>query len=501
MNSVFNPESRASHHRSEQSGKISLRVLFGVFLIACLIPLALVGWTELYRSFLEREAPRITLLDTPRGIGLAPVSLRIRFSDDLSGLDEIVVRAKQRGRSTEILRRKLGGAAKEEVTLEFNSRESGFEEGSVELEIRAFDRSIWSNAAEKSVVLPVDFRRPRLEVISTQHNARRGGSQLIVYEASDENLGLSGVKVGQHTFLGFQARLMDPAFAQFPNLHVALYAIPLEEEGTPRIRLFAEDRVGNASSATFHNRILARRIPRNRVNISEQYLRGRIADLVSANTNYIQRHKQRLGSSFEFQTPSGSRERLVENFQVANTLLRRLTENRVQGYLSVSRHDFYWIRALNPQAGVVRRGYGEELGFFWEDELLGQDLHAGYIYGPRSTGDKVLAAGSGVVMFSEDLGALGSAVGIDHGLGLVSIYAWLGARDVQQGTRIEAGESIASYGESGFATRREMYFQTRVHGIPVDPTEWLSRSWYQSHISAKIDEAKRSLGIPVRPPL
>jgi len=110
----------------------------------------------------------------------------------------------------------------------------------------------------------------------------------------------------------------------------------------------------------------------------------------------------------------------------------------------------------------------------------------------------VIASGSGVVMFSEELGLLGSTIGIDHGLGLASIYSWMGLREVQKGTRIQIGENLGQYGESGFAAGRQLLFQTRVHGIPVDPTEWLSRSWYQSHVSSKIDEAKRSLGIPVR---
>ena len=41
---------------------------------------------ELYRTFLEHDSPVITLLEVPRGVGLTPVSIKLKVQDDGAGL-------------------------------------------------------------------------------------------------------------------------------------------------------------------------------------------------------------------------------------------------------------------------------------------------------------------------------------------------------------------------------------------------------------------------------
>src|SRR5690606_18913393 len=106
-----------------------------------------------------------------------------------------------------------------EITIDFPGAQTEVEEGEAVVEIRAFDRAFFNNASEKLLRLKVDFRRPYVELLSTQHNVRRGGSQVAFYRVVDEDVAISGVKVGNDTFLGFPARGIDEEF-QDKTLHV-----------------------------------------------------------------------------------------------------------------------------------------------------------------------------------------------------------------------------------------------------------------------------------------
>ena len=62
---------------------------------------------------------------------------------------------------------------------------------------------------------------------------------------------------------------------------------------------------------------------------------------------------------------------------------------------------------------------------------------------------------------------------------------------------IKYGQIIGFAGDTGFAREVGVYFELRVHGMPVDAREWWDKQWYFSHISGKIKSVKKELGIAV----
>ncbi|NLF24978.1 MAG: hypothetical protein GX589_04885, partial [Deltaproteobacteria bacterium] len=207
-----------------------LKIFVFVVILSALIPVAYVGWSDLYSRFLEKSSPIILQDETfPRGVGLAPVWYRFDIRDSEAGLDEVVVRIRQKGRSYELLRRDFSGETQAKVEVQLPDQKVALEEGLATLEVKAFDRSFWSNAAEQRYEIAIDFRKPNLEVLTSQHNSVAGGSQLIIYKAFDENLAISGVKVGSRTFEGFPARGLDAGFADYPSVYAAIYAIPPDQ--------------------------------------------------------------------------------------------------------------------------------------------------------------------------------------------------------------------------------------------------------------------------------
>lgn len=479
-------------------GGVRPGLLVMVILAAALIPIAWVGWKEMISSFLEVSPPVITVTESPRGIGLTPVSLGLVIEDKDTGLDEIVVRSVQGNSRKELRREKLGGAKRTEITIEFPGKDTDLNEGVAYIEVRAFDRSLWSNRGEKNLRIPVDFRRPEVEVLSTQHNARQGGSQLLFLRAIDEDLTLTGVKVGKRTFLAFPARLLDQDISD-PNVFVAIYAIPMGESGDiapDEVRAFAEDRVGNTKSLSFYNKIASRRLKQSKKSIPESFLRTKVASMAEGILPELRVAAAEIGQTVEYSSPSGSPERMLEQFVLVNEQGRRLAENAIRQSLKTHRHDRLWDGSFVRQSGVVRSGYGEDITYFFGNTAIGRSLQLEYILQPGSRGGQVLAANAGIVAFVDQLGVYGKTIGIDHGLGLFSLYGSLESVAVQRGEEVEAGQPIGLMGRSALTVRKELIFQMRVAGVPVDPAEWLSRTWYHSHVVTKTSEVKRALGIP-----
>jgi len=81
------------------------------------------------------------------------------------------------------------------------------------------------------------------------------------------------------------------------------------------------------------------------------------------------------------------------------------------------------------------------------------------------------AAGDGVVRHAGWMSGYGLTLIVDHGRGVETRYAHLGAlaRRVKPGARVRAGEILGRTGDSGNATGVHLHYEVRLHGTPVDP--------------------------------
>ncbi|MCB0329417.1 MAG: M23 family metallopeptidase [Bdellovibrionales bacterium] len=481
--------------RRDQRGRISITVILIVVIVAAFVPVAVLGWQEIYQGFLERSQPIISI-EKPRGIGKAPVRLVIDFEDNGAGLDEIVVRVTQKGITRELERQSLGGAAKKSVTLHLPGRESGFEEGVVQFQVRAFDRSLWSNTTEENFDLTVDYRSPAIEVLSDQHNARVGGVQLLIYRAVDETLSISGVKVGRETFIGYPARLLDTDL-QDTDLFAVVYAIPLRsgngESPTPKV--FADDAVGNTQLVDFYSKETERKLRPRKVELSDTCLRSQVHPLAEQSLAVLTDLLAPGEERYQFQTGAGSPARYLEEFKLLNEDLRPVNDSRLATVTKGTRYQRYWDQAFLAQAGTVRYGSGERLAFFGAGRVISDLPHIGYFYRERFAGQEVVAANSGIVVLAAAEGVYGQTIVIDHGLGVFSIYGHLSKIDVARGDTVEIGDIIGEMGKTGLICESGVFYQMRVQGVPVEPAEWLSRAWFNDHIEGKVRRVKQLLGI------
>lgn len=89
------------------------------------------------------------------------------------------------------------------------------------------------------------------------------------------------------------------------------------------------------------------------------------------------------------------------------------------------------------------------------------------------TGRSVKATESGRVLFTGNHFFSGNVIYIDHGQGLISLYAHLSQINVKQGQFIKRGQIIGKVGQSGRATGPHLHWSVYLNGVAVDPALFL----------------------------
>jgi lipoprotein NlpD len=115
-----------------------------------------------------------------------------------------------------------------------------------------------------------------------------------------------------------------------------------------------------------------------------------------------------------------------------------------------------------PTLGVLISGFGER----------DRDKHEGIdLASPEGT--PVCAAEEGTVLFAGEQRGYGNLVLLEHGGGLVTVYAHNAKNLVRKGERVARGEQIARVGHTGNATGPHLHFEVRVGARPRDPLGFL----------------------------
>ena len=64
---------------------------------------------------------------------------------------------------------------------------------------------------------------------------------------------------------------------------------------------------------------------------------------------------------------------------------------------------------------------------------------------------------------------------IDHGDHYYTVYAHLEETFKQKGDPVDAGEVIATVGDTGSLAGPKLYLEVRHHGKPMDPATWIKQ--------------------------
>jgi septal ring factor EnvC (AmiA/AmiB activator) len=119
-----------------------------------------------------------------------------------------------------------------------------------------------------------------------------------------------------------------------------------------------------------------------------------------------------------------------------------------------------------PLTGTVLAGFGGVMPDGHRSQGL---LIAG------AAGAEVRAVAAGRVAYADWLKGYGLLLIVDHGDGLMSLYAFNDTLLKATGDAVRAGEAVATVGTSGGQARPALYFELRRGSQPVDPAGFLRR--------------------------
>ena len=153
-----------------------------------------------------------------------------------------------------------------------------------------------------------------------------------------------------------------------------------------------------------------------------------------------------------------------------------------------AQEEFDRLANSNPGAAVVGDGtvmwplpgYTRLSSYFGEDRELWPGYWSnghGGVDVPAPAGTPIHVFKSGTVYNSYYSASYGNVVMVDHGNGLVSIYAHMTARMASVGSVVNVGAVIGTVGSTGQSTGNHLHFEIRQNGSRVNPLNYISPSY------------------------
>ncbi|HVS61955.1 MAG TPA: M23 family metallopeptidase [Thermoanaerobaculia bacterium] len=343
----------------------------------------------------------------------------------------------------------------------------GLEEGNATIRVTAERAGTWLRRPEPVVAeaeLPVRFRPPAIAVLSAFIYAAQGGSEAVVYRVG-EHAAIHGVRAGDAWFPG------SPLPGGAPDERFVLFGIPYDLEDFAKIRLVVADDLGNEAAIPFLDRFTPKPYRRSTISLSDEFLQKVVPGIVA-------------------QTPGIEEgDTLLETYLWINGELRQRNSAHLLELGGRSAEELFIRRPFvqQPNSQVMDQ-FAAARTYRYGGETVDQQVHLGYDLASTRRAP-VAAANRGRVLLAEYFGIYGNTVVLDHGYGLMSLYAHLSSIDVEPQQMVELGQSLGRTGETGLAGGDHLHFTVLVRGVPVNPDEWLDGAWIRNRIAAKLGPA------------
>jgi hypothetical protein len=316
----------------------------------------------------------------------------------------------------------------------------------------------------KELTLPLRLRPPSLEVLSTQHFVTQGGSGVVVYRVGASSA-RDGVAAGGRWFPG------HPLPGGAAGDRFAFFGIPFDLADGNAVRLLAEDDVGNRTTRPFLDQFSPRLFPSETIAIRDDFLAKVTPEILS--------HSPEVRGTAE----------PVATFLAINRDLRRANSEALEKLAGGSKEKFLWSRPFQalPRAKVMS-AFADRRTYTYDGREVDRQTHLGFdLAATRNT--PVPAGNDGVVVLARYFGIYGNAVVLDHGYGLMSLYAHLSALDVAEGQSVGRGDVLGRTGATGLAGGDHLHFTMLVGGMPVNPNEWWDGHWIRDRVARPLGPA------------
>jgi len=152
---------------------------------------------------------------------------------------------------------------------------------------------------------------------------------------------------------------------------------------------------------------------------------------------------------------------LIEKLRAALADIPVIDKNK--GF-SKSKGKLYWPVVGKPKNKFGQRRSSSRSKLNWHGVFI-----------PSVEGNNVRSIYHGRIAFAEWMRGLGLLIIVDHGDGYMSLYGHNQSLFKQVGEWVDAGEKLATVGNSGGNSQAGLYFEIRKQGSPINPAKWCTK--------------------------
>ncbi len=338
-----------------------------------------------------------------------------------------------------------------EYDIKINPRKLGLKDGLATVIMRS-KAGIFSKT-RNSFTTTIDTIPPVISVTTSSYLARQGraGAALIKAEGADRVY----IKIHNHEYTA------NNIVTEKENLYFALFPVHMDVPIDSIIYAISEDTVGNKAISTVQTRIKTTDFRKAIVKIDDNFIKKKIYPLLG--------EESEKGLS-------------IHDFILVNEEMRKENENKIIEITKNSAPKMLWQgKFLQMRNSKVFSNFGEMRNYEYKGEIVSHSRHLGYDLASTKN-VQIEASNSGIVAFAGGLGIYGNTVIIDHGLGLMSMYAHLSSISVKEGESVEKEYTIGRSGMTGLAGGDHLHFAILIHGVYVSPLPWWDKNWIEKRI-------------------
>ncbi|MFZ9887297.1 MAG: M23 family metallopeptidase [Myxococcota bacterium] len=340
-------------------------------------------------------------------------------------------------------------------------------EGEATLRVTTALAGNWLRSPEPLVTerqLPVRLTPPLIQVQSEFIYAAQGRVELVVYQVG-ESATKDGVEVDEWFFPGF------PLPGGGPRERFALFAIPYYLDDQTAVRLMAEDELGNRAVRTdFLHQFFPRPLGKDTIQLNDRFMAKVVTEILP---------RSKLPDKGD----------LLQNYLQLNGELRRQNGLALREMAARSEQRFLWREPFLPMRNAAVKGaFADRRTYLFEGKSVDTQDHLGFDLASVSRAP-IEASNDGKVLYADYFGIYGNCVVIDHGYGLMTLYAHLSSISVSAGEEVRRGQEVGRSGATGLAGGDHLHFTTALQGLPVNPIEWWDAHWIQDRLKRKLGDA------------
>ena len=423
-----------------------------------------------FSSTFERNEPTVSLANNSYWNLKKPLKITI---DDDSGIKMYKVTLKSASNETNLQYEQFLDP-KKSLNIEVKPPRGTYsmKDKSIDIIIEAQDSSKWNllqgNSVKKVFKLTIDKRKPQVNIVSNSYKISRGGSALVIFKASDENM--QDIYIQANNKKRFKPQ---PFYKE--GYYISLIAWPVIDSSF-KATVIAKDLAGNISKSYIPFYLKEKNYQISNIKLSDGFLKGKIAELAD-----------------EFEETQGITEPL-EQFKIINEDVRAKNEKLIHDITSKvpdAQIDTFKINKMYPLKNAqVVAAFGDHRKYSYKGSKVSESYHLGLDLASNAMAD-IKPQNGGDVVYSDYNGLYGNMPIIHHGLGLYTLYGHCSSVQVANGDSTNKNVTIAKTGKSGYAMGDHLHFGVLVQGIEVRPQEWMDAEWMKLNIYNVIDSAKK----------